>query len=226
MSKPRLLDLYSCAGGMAVGYARAGFEVVGADITKQPRYPFEFHQADALQFLQEHGHEFDAIHGSPPCQRYSAGTRASDRSKHPDLVAATRAAMIATGKPYVIENVAGAPLLNPVLLCGRMFNLTATDEDGTKLHLDRHRKFETNWGLVGPPDCRPHDRSLQVAGSYGGARRDKSEARNIRHGGYVPSLRVQQELLGIDWMKEGEMYQAIPPAYAEYVGKQLLEHLA
>lgn len=221
----RLLDLFCCAGGAAVGYSLAGFEVVGVDIDRQPNYPFEFHQADALAYLAEHGHEFDAVHASPPCQRYSAGTRAVDRERHPDLVGPTRDLLQRIGKPYVIENVAGAPLLDPVILCGRQFELTAIDDDGTPLQLDRHRMFEASFPLEAPPTCRPHDRTVQIAGSYGGARRDKHEARHVRHGGYVPSFEVQQRLLGIDWMAEREMYQAIPPAYTEFVGCQLLDHL-
>jgi DNA (cytosine-5)-methyltransferase 1 len=105
-----------------MGYSLAGFNVVGVDIKPQPRYPFEFHQADAIEYVQAHGREFDAIHASPPCQAYSMTQRIAGKT-HPDLVGATRAALQATGKPYVIENVPGAPLVDPVLLVGSMFGL-------------------------------------------------------------------------------------------------------
>lgn len=140
VSRPRWLELYACQGGSAAGYAAAGFEVVCVDKDPQPRNPFEFHQADAIEFLNEHGHEFDVIGGGPPCQRYSK-TQRIQGNEHPDLIAATRVAMIASGKPYVIENVeeARAELINPVLLCGSMFGL----------HTYRHRLFESSTPLRG-----------------------------------------------------------------------------
>src|SRR5690554_2039294 len=124
MSKPRLLDLFSCAGGAGVGYARSGFDVVGVDNKPQKHYPFEFHQDDALRYLAEHWEEFDAIHASPPCQVYSATKHAhAGAGNHPDLLEPTREAVRATGLPYVIENVEGAPLLDPLTLCGSEFGL-------------------------------------------------------------------------------------------------------
>jgi DNA (cytosine-5)-methyltransferase 1 len=216
------LDLYSGGGGVAVGYARAGFKVVGVDSKGQPAYPFEFHRDDAIEFVREHGHEFDFIHASPPCQRYTHGNVAGNQAeRHPDLIGPTRDAILATGKPYVIENVSRAPLVDPLVLCGTMFDLTAVDHDGVLLWLQRHRLFESNLPLVAPRPCH-HPKGVQWAGSYGGARRDKHEARNIRHGGYVPSKEVQQVLLGIDWMPENRMYQAIPPAYTQWIGMQML----
>ena len=92
MTKPRLLDLFCCEGGAGMGYHRAGFDVVGVDIVAQPRYPFEFHQGNALEYVAKHGHEFDAIHASPPCQAYSVQTNPMYRGNHPDLIAPTRAA--------------------------------------------------------------------------------------------------------------------------------------
>ena len=207
---------------MSEGYRRAGFEVVGLDYKRQPDYPFEFHQGDAIAFVREHGHKFDFIHASPPCQRYTHGNVAGNQAeKHPDLIAPTREALQELGKPYVIENVSRAPLLDPLVLCGTMFDLTTIDDDGVKLYLQRHRLFESNIPLSAPKKC-VHPRGVQWAGSYGGARRDKHDARNVRHGGYVPSKEKQQELLGIDWMSESRMYQAIPPAYAEHIGMQVL----
>jgi DNA (cytosine-5)-methyltransferase 1 len=231
--RPRLLDAYCCEGGASMGYRRAGFEVFGVDkfeLYSQRRYPFPSHKGDAVEFIKEHGHRFDAIAGSPPCQKHTAGTRAQDRTRYEDWIARTRDAMVATGKPYVIENVVGAPLLHPrggslIMLCGRQFDLTAWDSDGVKLHLDRHRLFESNVPIDPPPSCLPHDTNLQVGGSYGGARRDKHEARHVRGGGYVPSFQVQQRLLGITWTTQRGLHQAIPPAYTEYIGKQLLRRL-
>ena len=224
--RPKLLDLYCCEGGAAIGYDRAGFDVVGTDLTPRfaKRYPFEFHAADAIEFVKDRGHEFDAIHASPPCQRYSI-TNAAKRN-YPDLVGPTRDALIASGKPWVIENVVGAPLQDPTLLCWTMFNEPGSvlDDDETPLQMFRHRLFETSFDLPSP-ECK-HRTTMQVAGAYGGARRDKEEARNVRHGGYVPSKQIQERLLGIDHMTQHGLHQSIPPAYSEYVGTHLLKELA
>ena len=218
-----MLDLFCCEGGAAKGYSDAGFEVVGVDLDGKyaKRYPYEFHQGDAIEFAKEHGHEFDVIHASPPCQHASAGTRAQDRSKYPALIEPTREALEATGLPYVIENVKGAALRDPIMLCGRMFNLRTEDTDGVELVLDRHRLFETNIDL--PQPFHPKHGKEQVGGSYGGARRDKHEARHVRHGGYVPAKEVQERLLGIDWMTQYGLYQSLPPAYTQYVGRWLMK---
>lgn len=226
----RLLDLFCGEGGAAVGYARAGFEVVGVDTSaaRLSRYPFECHQADAITFVIEHGHEYDVIHGSPTCTGYSRGTAAlPDRlARYDRLIPATREAMQIVGKPYVIENVADArrELREPILLCGRMFDLSAIDDDGTPLVLDRHRLFESSLPISAPVHVK-HDRRLQVAESYGGARRDKREAREIRRGGYVPSADVQRALLDVPWMSEKGCQLSIPPAYSEHVGRQLIEQI-
>lgn len=264
MSRPKLLDLYCCEGGASMGYHRAGFDVYGVDLFdqfSQKRYPFPSYRGDAIETMQwlidgvpiwfgGKGDgpvlsltDFDAIAASPPCQHASAGTRAQDRSKYPRLIEPTRELLIQAGLPYVIENVKGADLIDPILLCGTMFGLSAIDDDGTPLEMWRHRLFESNIPLTTPerprrwalPPYRAADYvhagcqhgwfSDQVAGSYGGARRDKDEARNVRHGGYVPSKRVQQELLGIDWMTERGMHQSIPPAYTFSIGRQLIAHI-
>lgn len=227
--KPRLLDLFCCAGGAGVGYHRAGFEVVGVDIEPQLNYPFEFHQADALEFLAEHGHEFDAIHASPPCQLYSITKHAHTR-KHPDLLIPTRDAVRASGLPYVIENVEGAPLIDPLTLCGSEFGLTALDVDGVPLALRRHRLFESNAFLMGAGGCS-HDPDVIVGGSYTGvyAHFTKPAGRDdpARRGGYTPAVPVRANLLGIDWpMSEHELAQAIPPSYTEWIGAQLMAVLA
>lgn len=229
----RLLDLFAGEGGAAMGYHRAGFEVFGVDIDPKrlARYPFPHVEADALVYLAEHGHEFDAIHASPPCQGYSRGTVAlPDRlDRYDRLIAATRDLLEQTGRPWVIENVEDAKpeLRSPALLCGRMFDLGAVDTDGTPLVLDRHRLFETSAdvALLTPPHM-PHDRRLQVAGVYGGARRDKVEAREVRKGGYVPAdIDVLRALIDAPWMSETGLFLSIPPAYTTFIGRQLLDHL-
>lgn len=221
----KLLDLFCCEGGAGVGYSKAGFEVFGVDLFEeytQKRYPFDSHKGDALEYLKAHGEEYDVIHASPPCQHASSGTRAIDRSKYPQLIQPTREILIELGRPYVIENVRGADLIDPVELCGCMFDMGATDTDGIYLHLQRPRLFESNIDLVAP---KAHDHSDHewVGGSYGGARRDKYEAKYVRKGGYVPPKAVQQVMLGIDWMTERGMYQAIPPTYTEWIGTQIIE---
>ena len=211
-----------------MGYARAGFIVEGVDLFmdySRGRYPYLSHKSDAIEFILRHGHKYDFIHASPPCQRHSIATSSIDRSNYPDLIAATREALVAVGKPYIIENVEGAPLRNDATLCGRMFGMTAVDDDGETVHLDRHRVFESNMAISAPSTCRPHDKTLQVAGSYGGARRNKLSARYERGGGYVPSIRVQRELLGIDWMTQRGMFQSIPPTYTEWLGRQILKQI-
>ena len=188
--------------------------------------------------LAEHGGEYDAIHASPPCQGYTIATAGnpSARAKHVRLIAATRELLKLTGRPWVIENVeqARSQMVDPVLLCGRMFGLEADDEDGLRLVLDRHRLFESNVPLVAPTHPKHDDR--QVAGVYGGSRRsskpnatpadDRYAARHERHGGYVPrSKAVQQALLGIDWMTVKGMQESIPPAYSQHVGMQLMAYI-
>lgn len=219
----KLLDLFCCEGGAAKGYQQAGFEVTGIDLHPRfaKRYPGTFIQADALEYVKEHGHEYDVIHASPPCQRYSI-TNAARRHDYPDLVADTRTALEATGKPWVIENVVGAPLNDPITLCWTMFHQPGSvhDTDGEPLQMFRHRLFESNIPIAPPSTCN-HDKTMQVAGSYGGARRNKWEARHVRKGGYVPAKNVQEQLLGIDWMTQHGLYQSLPPSYTEWVGSFL-----
>lgn len=230
-----LLDLFCGAGGAAMGYHRAGFgRIVGVDIRPMPRYPFEFVQADALEYVAEHGHEFDAIHASPPCQRYSMMRRGrwQDR-KHPDLIAPTREALRATGKPYVIENVMGAAgaLIDPVMLCGTMFGLQT--EFGSQLR--RHRLFECPWWFGLMPQCCHNNGS--AIGVYGGGQHPQRKrpatvgvwggaaACSTRDGVLHFSTRERAQVMGIDWMTCDELSQAIPPAYTEFIGRQLLEAL-
>lgn len=220
MTAPRLLDLFCCAGGAGKGYADAGFDVVGVDIAPQPNYPFEFHQADALDFVAEHWREFDVIHASPPCQGYlnlAAVNRAQGRTyDHPDLIAETRRLLVATGLPYVIENVADAKpqLRAPVRICGT----------GLHLPLRRHRLFESNLPLVGVP-CAHH---RYTEPRYWTGWRPKGEHRLstvVQVYGNAGGREEWPAAMGIDWMTPKEMTEAIPPAYTEYLGAQLIDQL-
>ena len=196
--KPRLLDLFCGAGGAGMGYHRAGFEVVGVDLHPQQHYPFEFHQADALTFPLG---DFDAIHASPPCQAYSEIQRITQNAhKWPDLLAPIRARLASQSAPWVIENVVGAPLRVDILLCGSQFGLG----------MIRHRVFELSWefpfGLLPPCDH---------GGMYDPWHREGTD-----------QLRQMGKAMGIDWMgRRDEVREAIPPAYTQFIGEQLLQHI-
>ena len=207
----RLLDLFCGAGGCARGYHRAGFtDIVGVDIKPQKNYPFAFVQGDALEYLQRQGGDFDVIHASPPCQRYSRlfTTMEHRREEHPDLVSPTRNLMRKTGRPYVIENVYGSPLLRgSAMLCGAMFGLRTY----------RHRWFESSILIFSP-----HHPRHKVPCSKGTQRKQHFEAGGfLSVVGHVGSY-CGPMAMGIDWMTGKELSQAIPPDYAEFVGKQLV----
>jgi len=216
-SKPRLLDLFCCAGGAAVGYARAGFEVVGVDLTDQPNYPFEFHQMDALSLDRNWVMTFDAIHASPPCQSYSdLARRNGNADDWPRLIEPVREMLEDFGKPWIIENVEGAPLIDPVMLCGTMF---------PPLRVIRHRLFESNIDLVTPhhvgrkehPLVFTHDKRKPHYGKL-----DQNVSFVQVTGGGNCSMANARQAMGIDWMtKKNELNEAIPPAYTEYLGEQL-----
>jgi DNA (cytosine-5)-methyltransferase 1 len=218
----RLLDLFSGAGGCAMGYHQAGFDdIVGVDIAPQPRYPFTFVRADALEYLAAHGHEFDAIHASPPCQFASEATPMEYRDRHHNYIPETRCLLRATGKPYVIENVEGARshLRNTVMLCGTMLGLP----------IWRHRYFETwpMW-LMSPATCAHVRRPITVhSGSH--TRKTWNPARvtgGVRQGVRPrESVGVVRWAMGIDWMTMAELSQAIPPAYTRWIGEQLLKSI-
>src|SRR3990172_8007103 len=161
----KLLDLLCGAGGAAMGYHRAGFdEIVGVDFKPQKHYPFTFVQADALEYVAAHGREFDAIHASPPCQRYSNMTkRWGIGINHPNLIGPVRERLQEIGIPYVIENVKGAPLENPVMLCGSMFGRGASEYG-----LRRHRYFEASFTLWAPASCAHIRQALRIYGHAGG----------------------------------------------------------
>jgi DNA (cytosine-5)-methyltransferase 1 len=204
--------LFCCAGGASTGYAQAGFEVVGVDIAPQPRYPFTFHQGDALEFLAAHGHEFDAIAASPPCQAYTPLGALHPHKEYPDLVAATRAALDELGKPYVIENVMAAPLdrKRSIVLCGGMFGLRTY----------RHRRFESRLPLVAPEHPK---HVIRTATKQRKLRWEMGDHVSIT--GDVGTY-VGPEAMGIDWMNGNELCQAIPPAYTRHIGLQLVAFLA
>lgn len=209
--KPRLLDAFCCAGGAGEGYVRAGFDIVGVDIVPQPNNPHEFVQGDAIEFIREHGHEFDAVHASPPCQAYTPLGALHPHKEYPDLVAATRAVLDELGKPYVIENVMAAPLdkKRSIVLCGEMF----------RLRTYRHRRFESRLALVAPP----HPRHVKLTATK--QRRARWLAGDhVSITGDVGTY-LGPEAMGIDWMNGKELSQAIPPAYTHRIGLQLLGHL-
>lgn len=226
MTRPRLLDLFCGAGGAAMGYHWAGFDVVGVDIRPQPNYPFEFVQADALNYLKASlglsswwAAGFHAIHASPPCQRYSTATkRNGTQDTHPDLIGPTRALLEQTGLPYVIENVVAAPL-EGFVLCGTTFGLFA---DGYRLR--RHRLFETSWP-ESAPECACHLSDLPVMDVTGGGPTHKTRTDGGGGRPYKGTADQARRIMGVDWMTKTELNEAIPPAYTEFIGAQLLAHL-
>lgn len=218
MNRPRLLDLFCCAGGAGMGYHRAGFDVVGVDIDPQPNYPFEFVQADAIAYLAAHGHEYDAIHTSPPCQANSALTK-GNRARgwvddHVDLIPVTRALLDHVGRPYVIENVQGAALRRDVTLCGEMFDLQVI----------RHRYFELGGWTATALTHRPH--RGRVAGYRHGTWYEGPYFAVYGDGGGKGTVQQWQTAMGIDWTSDRkELAEAIPPAYTEHLGRQLINQL-
>lgn len=220
MTRPKLLDLFCCAGGAALGYSRAGFEVTGVDMSLQPNYPYSFVQADALRLDPAFLDEFDAIHASPPCQSYSdLAARNGNADEWPRLIDPVRDLLRNTGKPWVIENVEGAPLIDPVLLCGTMF---------PGLRVIRHRLFETNFPLEQPKHIphREHPRvhTLDKRKSHYGKTCEWTDFVQVTGGGNC-SVASARDAMGIDWMTKKEINEAIPPAYAEHVGRELMRHL-
>jgi DNA (cytosine-5)-methyltransferase 1 len=213
--RPLLLDLFCCEGGAAVGYYRAGFDVIGVDIAPQPLYPFPMVVADALNPPFDVA-RFDAIHASPPCQLYSVANNIHGDDSHPDLVEDTRRLLLASGRPYVLENVPGAPLHSPVTICGLALGL------GVK----RHRLFESNVALWATqcPKGHPGDwvsvfghtvleRGHVIGKAKGGGNRIKRRHLGVERG---------RVAMGMPWASRAGLSQAIPPAYTEHIGAQLL----
>ena len=211
MTRPRLLDLFCKAGGMSMGYHQAGFEVVGVDIEPQPHYPFEFIQADALDVMADAAFmdTFDAASASCPCQAHSNAQRIQGR-EHPDFIPATRVALTAWGRPFVLENVPGAPLLNPVELCGCMF---------PSLRVYRQRLFETTFTLPQPPHV-PHAAKVTKMG------RPPRPGEFMHVVGNFSGAQAARDAMSIPWMTRDELREAIPPAYAAFIGGYLMAHLA
>ncbi len=209
----KLLDLYCGAGGAAMGYHRAGFEVVGVDCVDQKRYPFEFHCADALEFLELHYQEYSVVHASPPCQAYSISRNNGCHPDAPRLIEPTRELLLEVGLPYVIENVLGAPLIDPIILCGASFGLGVSGFD-----LARHRLFESTISLSSLP-CT-HRRGVTI-GVYGNG----TNSWHLKKFGRGVTADECREAMGIDWMVRRELTQAIPPAYTEFIGRQLMAEL-
>jgi DNA (cytosine-5)-methyltransferase 1 len=215
--KPRLLDLFCCAGGGGMGYNKAGFEVIGVDINPQPNYPFQFIQADALSLDPAFIASFDAIHASPPCQSYSVlAKRNGNGDEWPRLIDPVRKILACSGLPYVIENVVGAPLRNPVVLCGTMF---------PGLRVLRHRLFESNFLIVAPPHGEhPKVHTLDRRKSHYGKTNEWKDFVQVTGGGNC-SVASARSAMGIEWMSKNEINEAIPPAYTRLIGKQMLGHM-
>lgn len=221
-SQPVLLDLFSGGGGAAEGYRRAGFRVIGVDIEDHSRafarIGCEFHRMTWEMGLAKFGHLAAAVHASCPCQRYSRASicRPGLAERYPDLIAPVRAALRAVGKPYVIENVEGAPLIDPLMLCGSMFGLRAEFPGHGTVGLQRHRLFESDVPLTAPGACRHELPALRV---FGHGRPGNSD---LTGPGYAQASR---DVMGIWWMTRDQLNEAIPPTYAEYVGLQLMAAL-
>jgi DNA (cytosine-5)-methyltransferase 1 len=220
MARPRLLDAFCGAGGAAMGYHRAGFDVVGVDIKHQKNYPFEFHQGDALEFISEYGRGFNVIHASPPCQAFTTLKVMHNAGTHEDLLTPCRILLEASGSVWVIENVPGSPVHHGITLCGTAFGLGVEVYDGWR-ELRRHRWFESSIAMLGPT-CRHRGATI---GIYGDHARDRRRKPGVHRGIDFPDsdkLQLAGSAMGIDWMNWRELSQAIPPAYTEYIGRQLI----
>jgi len=205
---PRALDLFCSAGGVGMGLHRAGFDVVGVDIDPQPHYPFEFVQADALNYPLD---GFDFIWASPPCQSYSdLAKRNGNADEWPRLIEPVRDMLKKSGALYCIENVEGAPLINPVVLCGTMF---------PGLRVLRHRLFEANFPIATPPHGRhPKVHTFDKRKSHFGQTDEWRDFVQVTGGGNS-STASAADAMGITWMTKNELNEAIPPAYAEHIGR-------
>jgi DNA (cytosine-5)-methyltransferase 1 len=210
------LDLFCCAGGAGMGLHQAGFDVIGVDIVPRPRYPFPFVQADALRPPFDLS-RFDFIWASPPCQAHTAMKTMHNAKAHSDLIPETRELLVASGRPWVMENVPGAPMRFSTMLCGTMFGLGCESAE-----LRRHRIFESNFLILGPK-CQ-HSRK-PVIGLYGGHQRNRKRAGGSHSGTPDFTIADGRAAMGIDWMTLNEMSQAIPPAYGRFIGEAALGYI-
>ncbi|MBW4680616.1 MAG: hypothetical protein KME19_10925 [Microcoleus vaginatus WJT46-NPBG5] len=211
----RILDLFCGAGGAATGYfqgfSEAGFdtEIIGVDLHVQPRYPFTFYQGDALEYFDKHGHQFDFLHASPPCQQHSILKAVAGR-EYPCFIQATRSRFKASGKPYCIENVVGAPLEFPITLCG--LNV------GIPMH--GHRLFECRPIILSPPRCHTNLKAQKCG-------RKPEETRLLaRPAGHFAGLDVYRQAMGVPWMSQSEIAQCIPPVFTRWIAGQMLNQLS
>lgn len=202
-SRPKALDLYCGAGGAAMGLERAGYSVTGVDILPQKNYPFAFSFGNALDADLS---GYDLVWASPPCQNHSrmSGCREGLRDKYLSLIAATREKLKAWGGPWIIENVVGAPLENPVMLCGAMFSLKTY----------RHRIFESNVSLTVPHHPK-HDKKSSKAGHW-------KNGTLVSVAGNCAPIALAREAMEIDWTTGAELAEAVPPAFSEYLARQTL----
>lgn len=205
-SKYKVLDLFAGGGGAGAGYARTGAYVLGCDITDQPKNPHDFIRGDWFDVLQKHGGDFDLIHASPPCQAYSKATKQWRKAGrvYIDLIAKVREAVSALGKPFVIENVPGAPLINPILLNGSVFGLL----------VHRPRLFECSF-RVEQPQIPASKQPVKM-----GRRVERGDV--IQPVGHFSGVKYAQEQMEINWLGQRGLAQAIPPSYTEYIGNQFL----
>lgn len=211
----RGIDLCCGAGGASAGYARAGFEMSGIDHKPQPRYPFPFTLGDALEADLS---GFDFVHASPPCQEYSKLNTLYDERPERDILVPMREKLIASGLPYVIENVEHSPLRGALWLCGSEFGLTTTHPRFGEVVLRRHRGFESNVFLFGAGGCNCHGRTtVPVYGHGAGGPRTACQGPGL--------AKASREVMRIDWMSRNELSQAIPPAYTAFVGEQIIAHI-
>lgn len=206
---PRLLDLFCGQGGAGRGYRLAGFDVTGVDIRPQPRYPYRFVHGDALEYLREFGHQFDVIHASPPCRAHTVARNAARvRYRHPELIAPTRKLLQATSRPWVMENVPGAPLHNPIELCGEMFGLP----------MYRHRLFEIHTPYARLRNLRHPEHTRVVAKM--GRKPEKGQYWSIA--GNFSGVTEAGVAMEMPWANQDGLRQAIPPAYTQWIGRQLM----
>lgn len=230
--KPVILDLFCGAGGASVGYHRAGFDVVGVDISKfalryYPFYSFWNGAESFMDYWLEHRHiKINAIHASPPCQAYSVANYITKYENHPRLIEPIRKRLEESGLPYVIENVPGAPLIEPVMVCGSAFDeLSIPNTDGISA-LRRHRLFEVNWPAKGT-ECYHKRQTLRFPSRRRDGRRRGSVITVIGRGNNYgkKEMHYYSHAMGIHWMRKVHLTEAIPPAYTEYLGRQLNAHI-